>query len=47
MTLTIDLAAQRYAAELMGKFRGALIAMDVHDARYAAYILRPLTTQTR
>ena len=31
MTLTIDLAAQRYAAELMGKFRGALIAMDVHD----------------
>ena len=31
MTLTIDLTAQRYAAELMGKFRGALIAMDVHD----------------
>ena len=31
MTLTIDLAAQRYAAELMGKFRGALIAMDVRD----------------
>ena len=31
MTLTIDLAAQRYAAELMGKFRGALIAMDVSD----------------
>ena len=31
MTLTIDLTAQRYAAELMGKFRGALIAIDVHD----------------
>ncbi len=31
MTLTIDLAAQRYAAELIGKFRGAVIAMDVRD----------------
>ena len=31
MTLTIDLTAQRYAAELMGKFRGALIANAVHD----------------
>ncbi len=31
MTLTIDLAAQRYAAELMGSFRGAIVAMDVRD----------------
>lgn len=29
MTLTIDIAAQRYAAELLGDFRGAVIAMDV------------------
>ncbi|MDO5115928.1 MAG: penicillin-binding protein 2 [Synergistaceae bacterium] len=31
LTLTIDLAAQRYAAELMGNYRGAIIAMDVND----------------
>lgn len=31
LRLTVDLAAQRYAAELMGKYRGAIIAMDVHD----------------
>lgn len=31
MTLTIDLAAQRYAAELLGDFRGAMVAMDVND----------------
>ena len=29
--LTIDLAAQRYAAELLGSFRGAVVAMDVND----------------
>ena len=29
--LTIDLAAQRYAAELIGNFRGAVVAMDVND----------------
>ncbi|MDD4159873.1 MAG: penicillin-binding protein 2 [Synergistaceae bacterium] len=29
--LTIDLSAQRYAAELMGNFRGAIVAMDVKD----------------
>jgi len=29
--LTIDLAAQRYAAELMGSFRGAVVAMNVND----------------
>ena len=31
MTLTIDLSAQRYAAELMGSYRGAVVAMDVND----------------
>lgn len=31
LTLTIDLAAQRYAAELLGNFRGAIIAMDIKD----------------
>ena len=31
MTLTIDLAAQRYAAELIGKYRGTIIAMDIND----------------
>lgn len=31
IVLTVDLAAQRYAAELMGNFRGAIIAMDVND----------------
>ncbi|WP_455597051.1 penicillin-binding protein 2 [Cloacibacillus porcorum] len=31
MTLTIDLAAQRYASELIGKFRGTIIAMDIND----------------
>lgn len=31
ITLTIDLAAQRYAAELLGKYRGTIIAMDVRD----------------
>lgn len=31
MTLTIDLAAQRYAAELIGKYRGTVIAMDIND----------------
>ncbi|MCF0247249.1 MAG: penicillin-binding protein 2 [Synergistes sp.] len=31
MILTIDLAAQQYAAELLGKFRGTIIAMDVND----------------
>lgn len=29
--LTLDLAAQRYAAELIGSFRGAVVAMDVND----------------
>ncbi len=29
--LTIDLAAQRYAAELIGDFRGAVVAMDIND----------------
>lgn len=29
--LTIDLGVQRYAAELIGNFRGAVIAMDVND----------------
>lgn len=29
--LTIDLTAQRYAAELLGKFRGAIVAVDVND----------------
>ena len=31
MKLTIDLAAQRYAADLIGRYRGAIIAMDVND----------------
>lgn len=31
ITLTLDLAAQRYAAELLGSYRGAIIAMDVTD----------------
>ncbi len=31
IVLTVDLAAQRYAAELMGSFRGAVIAMDIND----------------
>ncbi len=30
MTLNIDIAAQRYASELLGGFRGAVIAMDVN-----------------
>jgi len=29
--LTIDLTAQRYAAELLGKYRGAIVAVDVND----------------
>lgn len=29
MTLNIDIGAQRYASELLGNFRGAVIAMDV------------------
>ncbi|NLX75237.1 MAG: penicillin-binding protein 2 [Synergistaceae bacterium] len=29
--LSVDLEAQRYAAELMGKYRGAVVAMDVND----------------
>lgn len=29
--LTIDLTAQRYAAELMGNYRGAIVAMDVKN----------------
>jgi len=49
MTLTIDLTAQRYAAELLGKFRGALVAMDVNDGSIAclysspSYDTNPLT----
>lgn len=31
VVLTIDIAAQRYAAELMGHYRGAVVAMDVND----------------
>ena len=31
VTLTVDLTAQRYAAELMGNFRGAIVAMDIND----------------
>lgn len=31
VVLTVDLAAQRYAAELIGSFRGAVVAMDVND----------------
>lgn len=31
MMLAIDLAAQRYAAELIGKYRGSVIAMNVND----------------
>ncbi len=31
MTLTVDLGAQRYAAELIGNYRGAIVAMDVTD----------------
>ncbi|MEG1799909.1 MAG: penicillin-binding protein 2, partial [Synergistaceae bacterium] len=31
LTLTVDLTAQRYAAELMGNFRGAIVAMDIND----------------
>lgn len=31
MTLTLDLAAQRYAAELLGSYRGAVVAMDVKN----------------
>lgn len=31
LNLTIDLSAQRYAAELIGSFRGAVVAMDVKD----------------
>lgn len=31
MTLAIDLAAQRYASELIGKYRGSVIAMNVND----------------
>ena len=29
--LSVDLEAHRYAAELMGKYRGAVVAMDVND----------------
>ncbi|MDO4987500.1 MAG: penicillin-binding protein 2 [Synergistes sp.] len=29
--LTIDLEAQQYAAELIGKYRGSIVAMDVND----------------
>lgn len=29
--LTIDLTAQRYAAELLGKYRGAIVAVNVND----------------
>lgn len=49
ITLTIDLTAQRYAAELLGDFRGAIIAMDVTDGSiiclYSApsYDTNPLT----
>jgi len=31
MKITIDLVAQRYAAELIGNYRGAIVAMDVRD----------------
>ena len=31
LILTVDLTAQRYAAELMGTFRGAIVAMDIND----------------
>jgi len=31
VSLTIDLTAQRYAAELIGGYRGAIIAMDVNN----------------
>lgn len=49
MTLTIDLTAQRYAAELMGGYRGAIIAMDVTDGSIVtlysspSYDTNPLT----
>lgn len=49
ITLTIDLTAQRYAAELLGNFRGAIVAMDVTDGSiiclYSApsYDTNPLT----
>lgn len=47
--LTLDLTAQRYAAELLGNYRGAIIAMDVTDGSvvclYSApsYDTNPLT----
>lgn len=31
VTLTLDLGAHRYAAALMGKYRGAIVAMNVND----------------
>lgn len=49
ITLTLDLTAQRYAAELLGSYRGAVIAMDVTDGSiiclYSApsYDTNPLT----
>lgn len=49
MTLTLDLTAQRYAAELLGNFRGALVAMDVNDGSVVclysspSYDTNPLT----
>lgn len=49
ISLTLDLTAQRYAAELMGKFRGAIIAMDVTDGSIVclysspSYDTNPLT----
>ena len=29
--LTIDLTAQRYAAQLLGKYRGSIVAIDIND----------------
>lgn len=49
MALTLDLTAQRYAAELLGSYRGAIIAMDVHDGSIVclysspSYDTNPLT----
>lgn len=31
ITLTIDLGAHQYAAELMGEYRGAIVAMNIND----------------
>lgn len=49
MTLTLDLTAQHYAAELLGSYRGAIVAMDINDGSIVclysspSYDTNPLT----